>query len=287
MSKVCLVLEGGGNRGSYTAGVLDAFLDNNIYIPNIYAVSAGALNSLSYLSRQRGRSFRINKEYALSKRCIDYKRILKLQSVLNLDFLFNEVNNEIDPFDVEEFDKNKENFIVTCTNIVTGAPVYKNISYYQRDLEYIKASASLPLFTKIVEVDSLKLLDGGMSDSIPVIKALEDNYDKIIVVLTRDKEYKCKPYKLMNAYKTKYFRYPNLIKSMENRFNKYNVTRDLIVSLEKQGKVLAIYPSEQLIISNLEKNEDKLTNVYNIGYNDATRMISKIKKYIGGKNNEK
>ncbi len=283
MKRVCLVLEGGGNRGTYTAGVLDAFLDNKIYIPNIYSVSAGALNSLSYLSRQRGRSFRINKEYALSKKCVDYKRILRLQSVLNLDFLFNEVNDEIDPFDVEAFDNNKENFVVTCTNIVTGAPVYKNITYFKRDRDYIKASASLPLFSKVVEIDNMKLLDGGMSDSIPVIKALEDNYDKVIVVLTRDKSFKCKPYKLMNAYKTKYFRYPNLIKSMENRFNKYNVTRDLIDALEQEGKILAIYPSEPLIINSLEKSGDKLTNIYNIGYQDATNMISKIQKYIGGK----
>lgn len=286
MKKVCLVLEGGGNRGSYTSGVLDCFLEHNINIPNIYAVSAGALNSLSYLSKQKGRSIRINREYIFSKRCIDYKRVLKLKSILDLDYLLNEVNSELDFFDIEEFNKNKGNFVVTCTNVENGLPIYKRIDDYHKDLKYIKASASLPLFASIVEVDSLKLLDGGVSDSIPVMKALEDGYDKIIVVLTRDREYSCAKYRLMKYYKTKYFMYPSLIKSMENRHNKYNVTRDLIANLENEGKIFAVYPSVRLEISNLEKNSDKLLDIYNIGYQDATNAIHKIIDYLGGNDNE-
>lgn len=282
--KICLILEGGGNRGNYTSGVLDAFLDNDIFIPNIYAVSAGALNALSYLSKQKGRSIRISKEYYFSKNCLDYKRILKFKDVLNLDYLLNEVNNQLDPFDKKEFDKNKNNFVVTCTDVVTGLPVYKRIDDYTKDLKYIKASASLPLATSIVEVDSYKLLDGGISDSIPLIKAIEDNYDKIILVLTRDKEYISKPYSLIKAYKAKYFKYPKLIKSMENRYNKYNVTRDLIAKLEKDKKVFAIYPSKPLEIANLEKDINKLDLVYKLGYDDASKLIDKIKEYMEGEN---
>ena len=187
MKKVCLVLEGGGNRGVYTAGVLDAFLDNGIVIPNVYGVSAGALNAISYLSKQKGRSLQISKDYFRSQECVNFKRVLRGKSIVNLDYLFSETAETID---LEEFNKN-ENFIAVSTNVVTGAPVYKKIDDYKKDIQYIKASASLPIFSKIVEVDSLKLLDGGISDSIPVVKALADGFDKVIVVLTRDKNFVC------------------------------------------------------------------------------------------------
>lgn len=282
MNKICLVLEGGGNRGVFTAGVLDAFLDYEIYINNIYAVSAGALNAMSYLSRQKGRSFRINKDHVFSDKCINYKRVLHSKGILNLDYLFNEVNTKEDPFDLQEFNKNKDNYVVVSTNVLTGAPFYKKIEDYSKDWEYIKASASLPLFSKLVAIESLKLTDGGISDSIPIVKALNDGYDRIIVVTTRDKDFICKPYRLMNAYKTKYFKYPKLIEAMKNRYNKYNVTRDLIVKYQQEGKVLAIYPSEPLIISNLERDEDKLVSIYNLGYNCAKNMIDDIKMFIGG-----
>ena len=147
MSKVCLVLEGGGNRGTYTFGVLDAFIDNDIVINNIYGVSAGALNAMSYFSKQRGRSFRINKEYIFSKKCISYKRAIR-GNILNLDYLFNEVNLKDDPLDFATFNKYNENYVTVSTNVVTGAPYYKNIRNYEQDWEYIKASASLPCFLK-------------------------------------------------------------------------------------------------------------------------------------------
>lgn len=285
MKKICLVLEGGGNRGIYTSGVLDAFIDHNIDIRNIYGVSAGALHALSYLSRQKGRSLRINKQHVYSRECVDYKRIFVGKSVLNLDYLFTEVNVSIDPLDFESFN-NKGDYVVVATNIVTGAPVYKKIEDYNKDWPYIKASASLPVFSKYVNIDGLKLLDGGLSDSIPVVKAFNDGYDKVIAVLTRDVDFVCKPYKYMHVYKTKYLKYPNLIKTMENRADKYNVTRDLIENLQKEGKVLAIYPSEPLIISHLENDSDKIDYIYNLGYNDAIKMIKKIKAFIGGNKDE-
>ena len=281
MKKVCLVLEGGGNRGVYTSGVLDAFIDNGIDIKNIYGVSPGALNAMSYLSKQKGRSLRLSKQQLSNKECVDYKRMLLGKSIVNLDYLFNEVNNEIDPLDLKEFN-NKDDFIAVSTNIETGLSVYKKIEDYNQDYLYIKASASLPLFSSIVHVDGLKLLDGGLSDSIPVFKALDDGYNKVIVVLTRDKDFVCKPYKLMKAYKAKYIKYPNLIKTMENRANKYNVTRDLIETYTNQGKVLPIYPSAPIAVSHLEKDTDKIDAVYNLGYSDATKMVKQIKEFIRG-----
>lgn len=282
MSKVCLVLEGGGNRGVYTSGVLDAFMDNNIDIKNVYGVSAGALNALSYLSKQKGRSLKLNKEYIYSEQCVNYKRLFLGKSVVDLNYILDDVNIKQEPLDLEKFDEN-ENFIVVATNVITGAPVYKKIDDYKKDYEYIKASASLPIFTKIVNIGNLKLLDGGLSDSIPVVKAINDGYDKVIVVLTRDINFVCNPYKHINVYKTKYLMYPNLISTMENRHNKYNVTRDLITQFQQEGKVLAIYPSKKIEIKHLENDMDKIDDVYNLGYSDALNMIKQIKDFIRGK----
>ena len=282
MKKVCLVLEGGANRGVYTSGVLDAFIDNNIDIKNIYGVSAGAINAISYLAKQKGRSLILSKEQTSNKECVNYKRLFIGKSVINLDYLFKKINTDSDPLDFENFNK-KEDFVVVTTNIETGAPVYKKIEDYHKDNLYIKASASLPIFSSIVNVDGLKLLDGGLSDSIPVFKAIDDGYSKVIVVLTRDKDFICKPYKFMNAYKTKYIKYPNLIKTMENRADKYNVTRDLIETYTNQGKVLPIYPSEPIIISHLETDTTKIDYIYQLGYNDATKMIKEIKEFIRGR----
>ena len=287
MSKVCLVLEGGGNRGVYTAGVLDAFLDNNVDIRDVYGVSAGALNALSYLSKQKGRSLRISKDYFRSANCINYKHVLKGKSIVNLDYLFEDVGNNLDPLDFEEFDKEK-NFVVVATNIETGRPVYKKVEDYNKDLSYIKASASLPIFSKIVEVDSLKLLDGGICDSIPVIRAIEDGYDKVIVILTRDRGFEAQPYKFTGVYKAKFLKYPNFVRAFENRYNTYNVTRDLIFNYENEGKVFVIAPSNPLDIKRLEKDEAKIDAAYNLGYEDGLKYIEQIKNIVGGKSkNEK
>lgn len=279
--KISLVLEGGATRGVYTAGVLDAFLENNIDIKNVYGVSAGALNAISYLSKQKGRSLRINKEHFNSGNCIDFKRVI--QGVVNIDYLLKDVNETIDPLDWDEFNK-RESFVVVATNILTGSAVYKKIEDFHRDLPYIKASASMPIFSSVVEVDGYKLLDGGVSDSIPVMKALDDGADKVIVVLTRDKGFVCKPYRFTKAYKAKYARYPKFIKTFENRYNKYNVTRDLLEQFEDEGKVLTIFPSKPLIIKHLEKNLQTIDDTYQLGYDDAIAMMSKIKAFIGGDN---
>lgn len=268
----------------YTTGILDAFLENNIFINNIYGVSAGALNAMSYLSKQKGRSYRVNKEY-IFKNCVDYKRVLQGKAILDLDYLFNEVNKKLDIFDVSMFEKNIGEYIVNAVDVKTGNTIYKSIKNYG-DYPYIKASAALPLFAKSVEIDGLKLIDGGVGDPIPVMKAINDGYDKIVVVLTRHKEYEAKPYKLMNLYKIKYKKYPKLIETLKNRHNKYNTTRDLIEQLEKEGKVFSIYPSEELVISHLERDMDTIDSVYEIGYQDGLKIVNQVKRYIGGRTNE-
>ena len=285
MSKVCLVLEGGGNRGIYTTGVLDAFLEKGLFINNIYGVSAGALNAMSYLSKQQGRSYRINKEY-IFKDCINYKRMLQGKSILNLDYVFNEVNRELDKLDIEAFEKNMGDYIVTCLDMKTGRPVYKKIESYE-DYPYIQASASLPLFASCVNVDGMKLIDGGFGDSIPVMKAIDDGYDKVVVICTRHKEYESKPYSLMNLYKIKYRKYPEMLATFKNRYIKYNITRDIMEDLAQNGKVFPIYPREELHIGNLEKDMKVIEYTYNLGYQDGLKMVSEVEKFLGGRVNEK
>jgi len=280
MEKSCLVLEGGGMRGMYTSGVLDAFMDNNLYINNIYAVSAGCYNALSYLSRQRGRTFRINTTYLKDKRYINMRRLFSKGSVVNTDFIFKDIFKELDPFDYKAFKEYCDEFYAVSTNCLTGKPVYAKIEDVEKDEEYIKASAALPLFTKLVEVDGLVLSDGGTSDSIPIKRAIEDGFSNNVVILTRPKGYIMKVNKLIKLHRIKYRKYPNFVKALENRYLMYNETMALIENLEKDNKIIVIRPNENLNINNLEKNDDRIKEIYNKGYEDGKKHVEKVRSFI-------
>ena len=275
-----MVLEGGGMRGMFTSGVLDSFMDNNLYINNIYAVSAGCYNALSYISRQRGRTFEINSLYLKDKRYINFLRFFSRKGVINADFIFNNVFKELNPFDYGAFKENVGEFYSVSTNCVTGEANYARITDVEKDVGYIKASAALPLFAELVNVNDCVLTDGGVSDSVPVKKALEDGYSKIIIILTRPKGFVLRDNKLMKYYRVKYKKYPNLINKMKMRKYIYNQTLEYIEKLEKEGKVVVVRPEKDLNIGNLERNADKINQIYKMGYNDGLNYISKIKEYI-------
>ena len=164
MSRVGLVLEGGGMRGLYTSGVLDCLHDNGIWFSDIYGVSAGACNATSYISRQRGRSMRVNTTYCADKRYLSIRNLLLHGSAFNFDFLFHEIPEKYIPFDYKEFYRFKGNFTTVCTDCETGGPFYKNVAQLSNAMEYVKASSSLPVFAQICHVDGHKLLDGGVAD---------------------------------------------------------------------------------------------------------------------------
>ena len=252
----------------------------NLYINNIYAVSAGCYNALSYISRQRGRSFRINTTYLLDKRYINVKRILTGKSAVNTNFIFEDVFKELDEFDYDAFRSNCGKFYAVSTDCESGEPYYALIKDLEEDVEYVKASAALPLFTKIVRVDGKKLLDGGSGDSIPILKAIEDGFVNNVIVLTRPKGFALGDNKLMRFYKLKYKKYPNLLNTMENRKYKYNNTLKVIEELEEKGQVIVIRPKEDLNISNLEKDINKIRYIYQMGYEDGLQYINKIKNFI-------
>jgi len=280
MTKSALVLEGGGMRGMYTSGVLDAFMDNDLFINNVYSVSAGCYNALSYLSRQRGRTYRINTTYLNDKRYINFYKMLIKGSAVNTDFIFEKVFKELDVFDYKSFEKYCERFCAVSTNCETGEAYYSYIGNLDEDVEYIKASAALPLFTNIVKINGLKLTDGGVSDSIPIEKAIKDGFVNNVVVLTRPKGFYMKESSLMRFYKIRYKKYPKLLKAMENRPKIYNATLKYIENLEEEGKIIVIRPKEDLNIGNLEKDETKIKKIYEMGYRDGLNYINKIKKFV-------
>lgn len=242
-----LVLEGGAMRGLYTAGVLDVFLDNNIKVDGIIGVSAGVLFGVNYLSKQKGRAIRYNKKFAKDKRYMGMRSFLTTGNIINKDFAYYEIPFKIDVFDEETFEKSDTDFWATVTNIETGEAEYIKLEKPIDQMEVLRATSAMPLVSKIVEWDNKKYLDGGVSDSIPVEKCKSMGYDKIIVVLTRTIEYRKKKSSSAIA-KIKYKEYPKLIKTMENRYKKYNETVEKIIDMENKKEIFVIRTSKDLKI---------------------------------------
>lgn len=280
MDKTNLILEGGGMRGVYTSGVLDAFLEKKVFINNIMAVSAGCYNALSYLSQQKGRSFQVSSKYLKDNRFISMRRLILEGSAIDNDFIFEEVFKKLEPFDYEKFKKNVGDFFVVSTDIKTGNALYHRINDLQKDAEYIKASTALPMFTNIVSIDDLKLLDGGVADSIPIAKSLEMGYKNNILILTRPGNFIMEKNKLILFLKMKYKKYPELIKKLENRYIQYNETLQLIKKLEKERKIIVIRPQKDLGIGRVEKNKEKMDEIYRLGYEDGLKNINNIKCFL-------
>jgi predicted patatin/cPLA2 family phospholipase len=280
MENIGLVLEGGGMRGLYTSGVLDFFIDQNIYFPYVIGVSAGACNAISYLSRQRGRSKKINIDYVRDKRYMSFGRLIKEKELFGKDFLFNDIPNVLCPFDYETFYKAKETFVVCTTDCETGKPMYFYKDNSPEFLDSIKASMSLPFISKIVKVKDYYLLDGGISDSIPIKKSISDGNEYNVLILTRHKEYRKKPFRNKKFAQYFYPQYPNLVETLCNRHAMYNETLDYIEQLESSDKIFVIRPSEPLPVKRIERNPKKLLDVYNKGYHDAQKLFPHLIQWI-------
>ncbi len=278
--KIGLVLEGGGLRGIYTSGVLDYFIDENIYFPYVIGVSMGACNAASYVSKQRGRNKTVNTCFLKDKRYISYRGLLKTGSLFGMDFIFDDIPNRLVPFDYQQFAQSGQKFIIGATDCETGKPVYYLKDECDDILKVIKASSSLPFVSKFVEYEGRELLDGGISDSIPVRKSLVDGNEKVVVVLTRDEGYLKKPVKFKKLVYRRYNQYPNLVDSIINRHQMYNETLSLVRELEKQGRAFVIRPSHPLKIGRAERNKEKLLALYEYGYNEAKMMGEKLKAFI-------
>ena len=276
---VGLVLEGGAMRGMYTAGVLDIFLDNNIKIDGIVAVSAGVLFGVNYLSKQRGRAIRYNKKFAKDKRYMGISSLIKTGNIINKEFAYYEVPFKLDIFDQETFAKSDTDFYATITNVETGKPEYVKIKDVFEQMEVLRATSAMPFVSKMVEVENKKYLDGGVSDSIPLEKCKELGYDKIIVILTRPIDYRKKPANTAIT-KIKYSKYPNLVNAINNRYINYNTSVEKIIDMENKKEIFVIRPSKTIKIGRIERDANKLQEMYDLGIEDCKNKVYDLKQYL-------
>ena len=279
--KTGLLLEGGAMRGMYTAGVLDIFMENNIKIDGIVGVSAGALFGMNYKSKQIGRVIRYNKKYAGNKNYMGFYSFITTGNIMNEDFCFKKIVNELDPIDFETFKNSDVEFYAVVTNIETGKAEYIKIDDLKdkNSLEILRASGSMPFVSKPVIINNKKYLDGGIADSIPIDKIMSMGFDRVIVVLTRPIDYKKKKSNQILP-KIYYRKYPKFVETINNRYIKYNEELEKIKKLEAEGKILVIRPSTLIKIKRIEKDTTKLQEMYELGKKDTIKLLDIIKKFI-------
>ena len=277
--KTCLVLEGGALRGIYTAGVLDELQKEKIKVDAIIGVSMGSLVGVNYVSNQPGRAIRYNLKYCKDKRYMSINSLLKTGDLVNKQFAYYDIPDKLDKFDYDTCNKSKIKFYCTVTNLDTGKAEYINIKDYKKDLEVLRAGASMPGVSKIVEINNKRYLDGGIADSIPVKQALKMGFDKIIVVLTRPIEYRKKDSKL-KFLQLLYRKYPKFKETISNRNSNYNKTVEEILKLEEEGKIFVIRPSIGLPIKRVEKDKEMIQKQYDLGIKDFKDKLPKLKKYL-------
>lgn len=277
-NKTTLILEGGAMRGLYSAGVLDVFMENDVSIDVVYGVSAGALFGLNYKSRQIGRALRYNLKYANEKNYMGLYSLITTGNIMNKDFCFKKLVYELDKLDFETYKNNPVDFYAVVTNLQTGKPEYIKIDDAQKDMEYFRASGSMPFVSKPVEIDGNIYLDGAISDAVPFKKVLETNCEKIVVVLTRPWGYRKK--KTYFPYKLLYAKYPNFVETAKNYYEEYNKTMDLIEKYESENKIIVLRPSKLVKVKRVEKDRNKLQRIYDLGVSDCLNKLDKIKEYI-------
>ncbi|MCI5503598.1 MAG: patatin family protein [Anaerobutyricum sp.] len=275
-----LILEGGGMRGVYTAGVLDAFLEENIEFSSIYGVSAGSCHACSYMSKQKGRAYRVNVDYLDDPNYCGVKSYLKTGNVFGADMLYSQIPNVLDPFDYEEFEKYPGKFFAVLTNLETGEPEYIRVKDLKKQMWAVRASSSLPLVSKTLVVKGRHYLDGGIADSIPIRRSIEAGNEKNVVILTREDSYRKTPNELMPLMKLRYSHSKAFLEKAENRHIRYNETLDFLKKEEEEGRTFVIRPSEKVNVGRVEKNKDKLEHLYNIGLEDGRKSMEAMKKYL-------
>ena len=281
MNKFGLIMEGGAMRGMFTAGVMDILMQNEIRFDGAIGVSAGAAFGCNFKSNQIGRVIRYNKQYCRDPRFCSIRSLIKTGDLYGAEFCYTTIPYELDLFDCEAYLNNPMDFYVVCTNVETGKPVYRKcITGRDEDLTWIRASASMPIASKVVEATGIKLLDGGISDSIPLKYFESIGYNKNVIILTQPKGYIKKPSKALPFIKVSLKDYPNVYKTMENRHNDYNETINYIEEQEKNSDVFVIRPPEKLPVGRVEHNPDKLQIAYDIGVKTALEQLESIKEFV-------
>jgi predicted patatin/cPLA2 family phospholipase len=277
MTNTGLILEGGGMRGSYTAGVLDYFLDAGLCFHSVYGVSAGACHACSYLSGQKGRALHTITDYVDDWHYAGFRSLLTTGDFFGVKMIYDDVPNRLLPYDYDALEKRGADFTVVMTDVETGKPVYVKVTDLRKDIVVIQASSSLPLLSRVVRIDGRQYLDGGIADSIPLAKSIADGHKKNVVVLTRHKGYQKEPDSLLSLMRVRYRHYPALVASLETRHRQYNEALALCYSEEAAGNAVIIQPKTPVAISRLEKDPEKLRALYREGYEDAEAAMITVK----------
>lgn len=277
-----LVLEGGALRGLFSAGVIDVMMENGIDYDGVIGVSAGSNFGCNYKSRQPGRVIRYNVRFANDPRYMGLRSLITTGNLVGAEFAYHYMPLKLDVFDIATFESDPMEFYLVCTDCLTGEPVYYRMDKVDYDsLEWLRASASMPLVTRPVKVGDRVLLDGGISDSIPLKHFQDMGFDRNVVVLTRPRSYRKEPTKLW-PYRLLMRRYPAITQAMARRHEMYNSQLDYVEREEQAGRIFVIAPEHDLPIGRVEMNVEKMNAVYNIGRETATALLPRLKEFLQG-----
>ncbi len=280
MYQAGLVLEGGGMKGVYSSGVLEIFLEKGLEFSSCYGVSAGACSLCSFLSKQKGRAYNVSVDYLEDKEYCSFYSLITTGDLFGADMCYRKIPDELSPYDHDTFMKYSGDFYSVVTNIETGEPEYIPIKDLRKDIVAIRASASLPLVSRNVEINGKLYLDGGISDGIPLRRSMEDGNRKNVVVMTKEVGYRRKPSSMLGLTKMYYRKYPKVYELMKDRHIVYNDTLDLIEEQVKAGNTFLIQPKQKSEVGRIEKDKDKLKALYEEGYRDAKDCYEDLLKFL-------
>lgn len=279
--KTGLILEGGGLRSLFSAGILDSWMTKDIHFDGIFGVSGGALFGCNFKSHQIGRALRYNIKLKDDPRYMGIRSLLRTGNIVGAEFAYHTVPMEIDVFDNEAFRNDPAAFYVVTTDIESGLPHYHQIeSFDYEGLEWMRATGSMPLVSTPVPLQGHLHLDGGMSDSLPLKAAQDMGYEKNVVILTRPRGYRKKKTKLTPLFRLFCSKYPKIAEVMDRRADEYNKQLDYLLDQEQKGNTLLIFPDDDLGIGRIELKEDKMRAVHTIGLNKGDELAEKIKEFL-------
>ncbi len=281
MAKTGLVLEGGGMRGLFTAGILDVLMENNVTFDGVVGVSAGATFGCNFISHQIGRTLRYNMSQRKNPKYMGIRSLIKTGDYVGGEYAYHVLPTKLDVFDFEAFEKNPTEFHVVTTNVRTGEAIYHRIDKVDyTGMEWIRASASMPIISRPVAIGDYEMLDGGIADSIPLRYFESEGFKRNIVILTQPKGFKKKLTKLMPVFKATMRKYPAIIEGMSKRHLMYNRELDYITQQQEAGKCLVICPSDTLPIGRTEQTPKKMQHVYDMGRKAGEDNLETIKRFI-------
>ena len=275
-----LVLEGGAMRGLFTSGIIDVMMEAGIEPDGLIGVSAGAAFGCNYKSRQPGRAIRYNTRFARDKRYCSWQSWWKTGDLYNAEFGYHIIPTQFDIFDNKAFEENPMEFYAVCTDVTTGKAIYKRLTESTPlTYDWIRASASMPLASKVVELEGMKILDGGVADSIPLAYFEQIGYDRNVVILTQPEGYIKEHNRLMPLMRIALRNYPNLIKALDQRHIMYNQQLEYVRQAELEKRCLVIRPDQKLPIGHISHNPDEMRHIYEMGREMGERELHKIKAF--------